>query len=244
MDERIRAAFDQIEADPGLKERTRSFVAERTRGYRRSPAPAYTKQLAAAACLVLTLAGGWWLWMVPAAEISIDVNPSIELAVNRMDRVIAVEGRNDDGRQLAGTLDLRFTGYTQAVEAVLDSPQLAPLVERGEPVTITVVGSDQQRQARMLSQVESCTAGRQNTYCCAAHPREVSAAHGEGLSCGKYKLFLELQRLDPGITVEEVQGMTMGELLERIQSLSPPGEEEAWTRGGQGHGHHHQHGRR
>ncbi len=181
--------------------------------------------------------------MVPAAEISIDVNPSIELAVNRMDRVIAVEGRNDDGRQLAGSLDLRFTGYTQAVEAVLDSPQLAPLVERGEPVTITVVGSDQQRQARMLSQVESCTAGRQNTYCCAAHPREVSAAHGEGLSCGKYKLFLELQRLDPGITVEEVQGMTMGELLERIQSLSPPGE-ETWTWGGQGHGHHHQHGRR
>ena len=37
--------------------------------------------------------------------------------------------------------------------------------------------------------------------------------------------------------------MTMGELLERIQSLSPPGE-ETWTWGGQGHGHHHQHGRR
>ena len=45
-------------------------------------------------------------------------------AVNRLDQVVSVRGRNDDGRQLADTLDLRFTNYAKAVEAVLESPQV------------------------------------------------------------------------------------------------------------------------
>ena len=59
-----------------------------------------------------------------------------------------------------------------------------------------------------------------------------------GLSCGKYRAFLELQRLDPDATVEEVRGMTMGELLRRIESLSPEGEASPWPGNGRGHAHH------
>ena len=245
MNRRIKQAFDRVHAEPERKERTRAFLRERTGGYTARPAVPYPRRLAAAACLLLALAGGWWVWLVPTAEISIDVNPSVELAVNRLDRVIAVEGRNDDGQRLAQTLDLRFTDYTKAVEAVLESPRLAALAAQGETVAITVVGRDDKRIARMLAQVETCTAHRQNTYCCAAHPQEVSEAHDQGLSCGKYRAFLELQRLDPGITVEEVRGMTMGEILALIQQLSPEGEGSAPPAGnGQGHGHHHrQHGR-
>lgn len=233
MDNRIRKAFEQVRASEDRKDRTRAFLAEKTRGYARRPRAASYPRRLAAACLALLLSGSYWFCLAPAAEISIDVNPSVELAVNRLDQVVSVRGRNDDGRQLADTLDLRFTNYAKAVEAVLESPQVAALTAEGETVAITVVGRNEKRLAQMLSQVESCTAQRKNLYCCSARPQEVSEAHKAGLSCGKYGAFLELQRLDPDITVEEVREMTMGELLRRIQNQT-----------GEGRGHHRrQHGR-
>ena len=98
MDNRIRKAFEQVRASEDRKDRTRAFLAEKTRGYARRPrAASYPRRLAA--CLALLLSGSYWFCLAPAAEISIDVNPSVELAVNRLDQVVSVRGRNDDGRQ-------------------------------------------------------------------------------------------------------------------------------------------------
>ena len=49
----------------------------------------------------------------------------------------------------------------------------------------------------------------------------VTGAHKEGLSYGKYRAFLELQKLEPGITPEEIRGMSMREIRERIEYLAP-----------------------
>ena len=48
----------------------------------------------------------------------------------------------------------------------------------------------------------------------------VTGAHKEGLSYGKYRAFLELQKLEPGITPEEIRGMSMREIRERISAES------------------------
>ena len=55
--------------------------------------------------LTVTLWGGTWLYFTPTMEISVDINPSIELGVNRFDRVISVDGYNEDGQALAQLLD-------------------------------------------------------------------------------------------------------------------------------------------
>ena len=96
--------------------------------------------------------------------------------------------------------------------------------------------------------------GQRNAYCYCAHPDEVEAAHAAGLSYGKYQAFLELQALDPTITVEEVQDMTMREIRDRIDALSGDSEGQTQTntggagQGQTGSGHHseeggHGHGR-
>ena len=40
------------------------------------------------------------------------------------------------------------------------------------------------------------------------------------MSVGKYRAFLELQALDPSVTAEEVQSMSMREIRDRIAALS------------------------
>lgn len=250
MNRAFKELFGPITADEGLKERTQAFLAEQTRGYSRAETgkrrrPAYA--LAACACLLLVLLGGRWLYFTPTAEISIDINPSLELEINRFDRVVRVSALNEDGQALADTLDVKYKSYTQAIEQLLNHESVTALLSDGEVMTITVVGQDEVQSASILSGVEACTAGHHNTYCHAATSEEVAGAHESGLSCGKYRAFLELQRLDPDITPEDVQGMTMREIQDLIDSLRAesgaepsPSPSSSWDNGSGGHhGQHH-----
>ena len=140
--------------------------------------------------------------------------------MNRFDRVVGVEGLNEDGRALAGELSLTHRTYADAVERVLDSPAVASCVAGGGEVSLTVVGEDGGQCERLLAGLESCTAGRKNTFCCAARPEEAALAHESGLAYGKYRAFLEAQALDPALTPQDVQGMSMREIRRLTESLA------------------------
>lgn len=107
-------------------------------------------------------------------------------------------------------------------------------------MSITVVGPDGQQSAKLLSGIRTCTAGQSNIDCYFAQSGEAVAAHEAGLSCGKYRVFSELQLLDPDITPETVQGMTMREIRALIDSLSAGGENETSPYNNWGNGHHGQ----
>lgn len=240
MNNTFKELFGPVKANEALKERTRAYLAMQTRGYAGAKAgkrryPAYAL---ACACLLFVLLGGGWLYYTPVTEISIDINPSIELGINRFDRVVCVSAFNEDGQALADTLDVKHKNYTQAIEQLLNDESVTALLSGGEVMAITVVGPDRQQSAKLLSGVETCTAGQSNIDCYAARPEEAVAAHEAGLSCGKYRAFLELQRLDPDITPETVQGMTMREIRELISRLSSGSGSDLPTPGGWGNGHH------
>ena len=240
MNNAFRALFGPIRAEQDLKERTRLFLAKKTANYAGASAVRrrYSVCAAACACLLLLLLGGGRLYFTPTAEISMEINPSIELSVNRFNRVIAVTAFNEDGQALASTLDVKHMDYARAVEQVLRHGSIAALLSGGEVMTITVVGQDGRQSAELLSGVETCAAGQSNIDCYSARPEEAAAAHEAGLSCGKYRAFLELQRLDPSITPEAVRGMTMREIREMIDCLSSNGGNDAPQPGGWGNGHY------
>ena len=78
----LKEAFDQVRAEEALNERTTAFLWQKTRGYTRSAPPPGRRWIPAAACLMLLtvmLWGGTWLYFTPTMEISVDINPSIEL---------------------------------------------------------------------------------------------------------------------------------------------------------------------
>lgn len=221
MNDRIKGAFDQIHAEEALKEHTLAYVTART-GRRERPAWGYRRLVPLVACLLLLAVGltGYWAYFTPTAAISIDVNPSLELEINRFDKVISVQGYNEDGQALASTLDVQFMDYTQALDQILASDEITTLLAGDAVLTIAVGGSDVAQCGRMLSHIETCAQGHENTYCYAADPQDMEDAHDLGLSCGKYQAYLELQALDPSITPEEIQGMTMREIRDMIERLS------------------------
>ena len=84
-----------------------------------------------------------WLYFTPTATISIDINPSIELGVNRFNRVVSVEGAyNADGVKLAGELSVQYADYMDALGQVLANDTVAALLDADGVLTITVVGPE------------------------------------------------------------------------------------------------------
>lgn len=246
MDERIREAFGAIHAEEELKESTRAFL-DRARHRRRRPA----RYLAAAmACLVLLVVGigGYQFYFTPTSVLSIDINPSLELGVNRFDKVVTVQSYNEDGQALADTLELKYLDYQDALEELLASPDVSDRLAQGALLSITVAGENETQCGRLLAGAEACTAGQENVQCRHGDEEELEEAHHAGLSLGKYEAFLELQALDPTVTTDDVAGLTMRQIMDWIEGLESgaltPGESPAGNAAGQGsgqsgHGHHH-----
>ena len=221
MNDRIKQAFDKIHAEDALIEKTKTYVAEQAikkqDHHTGRPLPQWA---AAAVCLLLVLfAGGYWAFLLPTATISMEINPSLELKVNRMGRVVEAVGTNRDGDALADALDIGYESYEEAVKQILESEPVAGLLAQNEVITFAVSGNDETQCEEILSGLETCTAGQQNAYCYFASSTDMAAAQQAGLSYGKYRALLELRELDPSVTATQVQGLTMRQIRDWIASL-------------------------
>lgn len=242
MNGKIKEAFNQVQAEEALKSRTKAFLAQKTRGYTKPTKRPSRIYAVACVCSLLFLIGGHWLYFTPTSEISIEINPSFELSINRFDRVFSVNSLNADGQEITNALDLKFKNYADAIDQILENQDIVTLLSNGEIMTITVMGPNETQSAKIFSQIEACTAGHRNTYCHFSSSEEAAGANITGLSHGKYRAFLEIQSLDPSITPEEIQGMTMREIRDLMNELSAGNESETSSARDKEHGHH-RHGR-
>lgn len=234
MDERIREAFGQLHAGEALKENTRAAL-DKARNRRRRPVGYLA---AAAVCLVLLLAGlgGYHYYFTPTTYLSVDINPSLELGINRFDRVVSVKAWNEDGQELADSLELNLLDYREALERLVACEDVAGRLAAGELLSITVAGEDEAQCGRLLAGAQACTAGQENVMCRHGDGELLEQAHHAGLSLGKYQAFLTLQALDPTVTAEDVAGLTMGEILDWIGTLSREADSQGGAAGQDHHG--------
>ena len=242
---RLNEVFDAVRASEALKTQTAQAVVRemraggaRRRGRRLLPA------LAVAVCLLVAAGlGGHALYYTPTTVLSIDINPSLEMDINRFDRVIALNGYNDDGAALAAALDVQNLRYDEAVDELLANATIADCLARGEELAIAVVQAqdDAAQSGAVLDYVSGCTDRHENAHCYAleAGDAQLAEAHDAGLSCGKYHVYQALLAYNPSLTAEEAQQMTMRELRDLLaqyqgEAGTDPGANGAQQ--GQGYG--------
>ena len=232
MNETWKKAFDQIHAEPELKEHTRAYLKEKV--YRTSARHAsHIRRLAAASvfCLFLCAAGVCYLFFAPVTYISVDINPSLELGLNCFRRSISVEGYNDDGASLADSLDLKYLDYMDALDRILKSDTIETLLAGDNVLSLTVAGESETQNQEVLQDMETSVSGYSNVHCHSGDMEEVHEAHSCGMSFGKYQAFLILQELDPSVTSEDVQDLSMHEIWSRIRQLSGDSSDSSDTGG-------------
>ena len=219
--EKLKAAFDQVRAEEELKERTKEYLSEKVYARKKKRTSPLRNFAAAAACALLVfLAGGSYLYFTPTAYISVDVNPSLELGINRFDRIVSVTGYNEDGKALADSLDLKYMDYSDALEALLADQDMEVYLSDNADVVLTVAGKSESQSSQILETVESCVSDHENVHCHSGDTEEIHHAHNAGLSFGKYQAYLTLKGLAPSVTLEEIQDMTMSQIRELIQAYS------------------------
>lgn len=103
----------------------------------------------ACACLALMAGTGAFAFFHAAAVIGIDVNPSLEIRVNRFDRVLAVEARNEDARAILGDMELRYVDLDTAINALVGSMVRQGYLADDGAVLVSVTGGSSKRNIRL-----------------------------------------------------------------------------------------------
>lgn len=216
MSNKLKNAFDSIHAEDSLKENVKMHIQGALNPSKKRFA--YKPMLAAAACVIILCLGVWFgysLYFTPITVISVDINPSIELKVNRFDKVVGVEAFNDDGAQLISTVNVRHLNYQKAVDKLLATESISTLVEKDELVCITVYGKSKASNS-MVTKLSENTKDPDHVRCALGTEDAKKHAHEKGMSFGKYDAYLELQSVYPDVTVEEVKDLTMREIRDKI----------------------------
>lgn len=240
---KINEAFEGIKAEEELKKSTMEFIAQQ-RSRRLNPQKNIVKySLAAAAVIIFTLALGIYeMWFVPVTVVSIDVNPSLELRVNRLDRVLDAKAFNDDGTEILDSLSVTGKNYEQAIDTVLNDSEFSEYLNSDSLLTFTVASENDEE---IISRINRClkNAGQQGV-CIAASSDAVNEAHSLGLSLGKYQAYLEISQYDNTITPEDCRNMTMKELNDLKKELSQSENNDTASSGnGYQHGGKHNYGK-
>lgn len=95
---------------------------------------------AAAALFVLSLGfGGWQYWAHQTiAVVGIDINPSLQLELDRRGAVRQVIALNEDGRHLVGGIDLTGVALNEALVAVVDRSKAMGYIRLNQEALVVV----------------------------------------------------------------------------------------------------------
>lgn len=114
------------------------------------------RQRLAAACLMLLLTGAGifgWLWFPTRAVVSIEVNPSVALSLNRFSYVVNTRANNDDGAELLDDLSLKNLKLDTALDALIGAMDRQGYLSQLAQVSVFVDGEDDDYNRRLYQQV-------------------------------------------------------------------------------------------
>lgn len=225
MKNRIQNAFEPIRASESLKRKTLAAVTSR----RRPVAGAVGRHAVLATLLFLAVVsfGGYRVYYTPTDVISIDMESSVELSINRFERVIGWNGFGTDGEEILESLSLRHKKYDDAVCTVINKTFSQGEDPEDMHVRLTVASNSPQRQRHLMETLAQGDGalGDMSFECHAGFMENVREAHRHEMSLGKYSLYLELTEAGEELTIEEMRKMQMRDVRKRMQDKDPDDSE-------------------
>jgi hypothetical protein len=182
---------------------------------------------ALAACLAVALLSVFILNSRPDATVYLDVNPSIEMQINRYEKVISASASNHDGEVILEDMDLKNSDLNVAINALLGSMVKHGYISEAQNMILLSVDSRDPEKALalrdrltdeinrcMLSLVGSSSVIEQNMH---TDDELEDLAEKYGITPGKAYLIQRLIMADPELSFEELAGLSMNDLVIRLR---------------------------
>lgn len=234
MKNMIRLAFDPIKADQDLIDRTRLSVQSalsRPSAARRYSQRAMRMITAAAALIlvagILAFAGVTWI-QTPVAALSIEINPSVELAINALNRVVTARSFNEDGADLLAGLDLKQSPIKEAVAAlVMAAARSGCLAADGSSIIAITSSTDDEDLIKLLEQISddaardalAQTSSQASIYHDNTAHARIEEAHQLGITPGRLNLIQKLIDLDPTKNVGNYLTANTADIMKAVNDL-------------------------
>lgn len=231
---RFEKAFDEIHASQQLKDDTMRFIRKQT-AEKPKKRTGFIFSAAAACCAVVFIGviGIYGAFFQKISYVSIDVNPSIEISLNRLNRVVSAVAMNEDGEKIISNHNLNGMEYEEAVKTVLNAEKTQGYL-KDEPLVSVAVYSDDDATAQTLYETLSGTIADEVTAKYGEDAAEViqvdsdtvSQAHECGMTAGRYCEYIKIKEYDDSVTPEECNNSSMRQLRKRAQQCQSEGQGE------------------
>ncbi|MEA4888928.1 MAG: hypothetical protein VB070_05650 [Clostridiaceae bacterium] len=233
MRKMIRKAFDPIQADQALIEKTRLSVAGvSVRAEKPGRKQSRIRYLAAALVVVMLVSiitvAGLALSNTTVAAVSVDINPSIELSVNALNRVVAVQAFNEDGEAILTQLSLIGKPVKAAVNEIITAAAEAGfLAEDGSSIIAITTSADigiirdkleqdteEAAQEALEEEEQEAVVYHDNTAL-----NRIEEAHKLGITPGRLNLIQKLIALDPTKHVDDYLNTKASDIMKEVVRL-------------------------
>ena len=189
----------------------------------------YRRLASIAACFLacIFLSTGVYAYYTPYSYVSVDINPSIALSLNRFERVIAVNPLNEDAVNLIkNTKGLKNQDIDDALSAIIKSASETGYIdEKTENQVMVVVSAKNSKQEEKLAEMVTIAANNElskvnNNFGVMVEKASVKSykeALSNKQSPGKEILADKLREVSPEIKDEEVRNMSVREVVHLIK---------------------------
>ncbi|BCJ88126.1 anti-sigma factor domain-containing protein [Effusibacillus dendaii] len=149
-----------------------------------------------------------------SAYVALDINPSLELAINKEKSVLKTEPLNDDGKVLVADLHLEGKPVEQAIDELTDQATKKGFIKPDSEILVTAsaapdaqidVGSLEQILMTRVSEKVSKSGLSANVGGVVVSEKVREEAKTVGLSSGKYAVYLQAQATGLPVSVEELK---------------------------------------
>lgn len=191
--------------------------------------------LVAASLLVMVGAWQWWGGMVPraVAYVSLDVNPSLELGLDRRNIIVVATGLNKQGDDLLADCPVNTMTMEDGINRIISATVAAGYLSRERNLvvsTVTVTGSGGNVSEELVTRVIEGSLARSMVQAevlvqdVGVELRE--AARQQGLSPGRYMAQQKRGLQDVTVTVEQLGGADGDPAAKQEKEVKPPKERD------------------
>lgn len=181
-----------------------------------------------AACILFMFLGisSFQIYFQQTTLISIDVNPSIEIGLNRFDRVIYINGMNDEGDKILKLIDIKNKSYDIALRIIAQNDELKEYVQENSYITFALQTNNKDKEMIISNRVEETFKEivdiedvEEPIFDIFVVDEEVvNEAHGHHMTAGKYMKIQELKEIEPSVEVADYQDKSINYIQESIDS--------------------------
>ena len=239
---KLKSAFDSVRSEDTLKAKTLLYLQWEIYKRGKPHTGLWVKRLSfASIAIIAALIIGVYsynIYFTPSFYMDVDINPSIELTLNRYDRVIGYHAYNDDGQYVLDAVKIKHSNYLSAFESLIGIMMQEGFTSDDGFVSVTLHATDGQQANVMLLSIELLAERLLGAVLIDAFPVDAhlrAVANELNISPAKYIAIQELIYLDPTVTVDGCRHRSISDIRHEI---------EGHIHGGYGHGgqNGHMHG--